>query len=249
MNDQTAEMATIFVRSPVRPLQLPPCCVRLFAHAYSEARPGDLIHGEAMDATQISGNRTSARSPSGCRAADCASYPPYAVSAARVSAGSALTPSSRTTRLGVIGVIGAWSNLRALVVLLIKIPIGLARGIRGIIACPIPYPSSWPLAWTTSATVWLPVRPRPAKVPAAFYRVERSAYDLAAAPGRWPGFLPAAPVGFAGVRGGTAAGGSDRQAARVVGRTSAPPTWSSTADGAGVGLVQVSRGQRYGDPG
>ena len=68
-------MATIFVRSSLRPLQLPPCCVRLFAHAYSEARPGDLIHGEAMDATQISGNRTSARSPSGCRVADCASYP------------------------------------------------------------------------------------------------------------------------------------------------------------------------------
>ena len=87
----------------------------------------------------------------------------------------------------------------------------------GLSRAPIPYPSSWPLAWTTSATVWLPVRPRPAKVPAAFYRVERSAYDLAAAPGRWPGFLPAAPVGIAGVRGGTAAGGSDRQAARVVG--------------------------------
>jgi len=60
---------------------------------------------------------------------------PYAVSAARVSAGGALTPSSRTTRLGVIG---AWSNLRALVVPLTKIPIGLARGIRGIIACPDP---------------------------------------------------------------------------------------------------------------
>jgi len=207
-------MATIFVRSPLRPLQLPPCCVRLFAHAYSEARPGDLIHGEAMDATQISGNRTSARSPSGCRAADCASYPltrsPRPGSALGVlSRRHQGPPTSALSALGATSVLW-WSCSQ-------RSRSGWHAESAGLSRAPIPYPSSWPLAWTTSATVWLPVRPRPAKVPAAFYRVERSAYDLAAAPGRWPGFLPAAPVGFAGVRGGTAAGGSDRQAARVVG--------------------------------
>ena len=78
------------MRSPLRPRQLPLCSIRLLAHAYSEARPGDLIH-------QISGNKTSARSPPSCRAAECASYPLYALSAARVNAGGALTPSSRIT--------------------------------------------------------------------------------------------------------------------------------------------------------
>jgi hypothetical protein len=37
-----------------------------------------------------------------------------------------------------VAVIGAWSNLRALVVRLIKIPVALARGIYGMITCPDP---------------------------------------------------------------------------------------------------------------
>ena len=158
-------MATIFVRSPLRPLQLPPCCVRLFAHAYSEARPGDLIHGEAMDATQISGNRTSARSPSGCRAADCASYPltrsPRPGSALGVlSRRHQGPPASALSALGATSVLW-WSCSQ-------RSRSGWHAESAGLSRAPIPYPSSWPLAWTTSATVWLPVRPRPAKVPAAF---------------------------------------------------------------------------------
>jgi hypothetical protein len=38
----------------------------------------------------------------------------------------------------IVGVIGAWGNLRALVVLIVKIPIGMARGILRIITCPDP---------------------------------------------------------------------------------------------------------------
>ncbi len=38
----------------------------------------------------------------------------------------------------VVGVIGAWGNLRALVITLLKIPIDLARGIGKIVMCPDP---------------------------------------------------------------------------------------------------------------
>lgn len=89
------------MRSPLRPRQLPLCSIRLLTHAYSEARPGDLIH-------QISGNKTSARSPPSCRAAECASYPLYALSAARVNAGGcshAVIKGHRPpAHLGVLGV-------------------------------------------------------------------------------------------------------------------------------------------------
>jgi hypothetical protein len=68
------------------------------------------------------------------------------------------------------------------VVLLTKIPIGLARGIRGIIACPDPVSIQlaagvddlgYGLATGSAAT---------REGTRGFYRVERSAYDLAAAP-------------------------------------------------------------------
>ncbi len=195
-------------------ISVPPCCVKLCVHAYSEARPGDLIHGEVMDGAQISGNRTSARSPSGCRAADCASYPLRGLRGPGQCWGCSHAvikdhPPRRYRRLEQPPCSGGPAH---------KDPD--RAGTRNPRDYRVPDPVSIQLAAGVDDLGYrfgYRLGRDPRRYPRLFCRVECSAHDLAAAPGRWPGFLPAAPVGFAGVRGGTAAGGSDRPAARVVG--------------------------------